>query len=157
MKQDESFSDNRNNVFGPFQIQCELVKVSTLKKGSIKLEFQSQESQTAENRAKLMAGHEKVGWLWFGPELAKAEDIVNLPKIKEDDMYENLSKSQQLKMKLYKFFMTYNELHGRTFADKKEQRDAFQTFYNRQMEKLIELFEEKVESLVDEEGGDDEI
>lgn len=139
----------------PLQVQSELKKVETRAKGAIRLVFDTQEDVSTDIRAKMMAGVEKVGWLSFFGETQKLEDISKLPKInQEDSMYENLSKSQRLKFKLYKFFKTYNEIHQRKFTDKREEREAFTKFYNNQMEKMISKWEEKSEEIMQTEGGE---
>lgn len=137
----------------PLQVEAELKKVTTMAKGAIRLVFDTQENVTNEVRSKMMGGVEKVGWLSFFGEMQKLEDIAKLPKIdQEADMYESLSRSKRLQNKLYKFFKGYNEQQGRNFEDKKEEREAFNKFYNKQMDRMIDNWQEKYEEL----GGDNE-
>lgn len=116
----------------PLQLPADLKKVETMSHGKLKMIFISQEEVKPEVRSKIMALHEKFGWLSFmaGENNIQAEHVANLPKLVKYEE-EMKSPSQRLRGVLFRLW----EQNGNPM----ESSDAY---YRSIMENLINHYKE---------------
>lgn len=115
------------------QIPAELSKATTMAHRSLRIVFDSQENLSDEQMAKIMALHDKTGWLCFLPEERPIDalDVVALPKLEWDKDEKSPAKRQQNAL-----FIWWEQL--------KKPTPTFREFYERYMEKEIASIKEKL-------------
>ncbi len=104
-------------------------KVTTMRDKTIRLQVDCQEIP-AENMAELFALNDALGWFFFHERPLTQIDTKNLPEIKIESWEK--SPGQRLKASLYRLW----EQH--------KTDEDFETYYRRQMEKIIEAVKEKL-------------
>ena len=112
------------------QISGEMVKITTMSHGALRLLIDSQEGLTAEVKAKVMAWHEKVGYLTFSVEPIQPDDLANLPPLKWDK--DERSKSQVLRGRLFRMW------------EKNQEGLTQNEHYDKYMSKFISWVDEKL-------------
>lgn len=115
------------------QIPAILKKAETKANRALRLIFDSQEMLSDEQYAKIMAQHERLGWLSFLAQERKIqpEDVLNLPEIKDTTIRK--TPSIRLRNVLY---IWHEKLGGKP--------DDFPVFYEQQIEKLIIQIKDKL-------------
>lgn len=111
----------------PFKVPAELGGVSTLKDGSLSMRFQTQELSVAE-KVGVMEYVQKFGWLIFSPVEITGEDIPT-----KDPEIEGKTPGQRLRTLLYILWK------------QKSQEPDFESYYRRQMEKIIGSVKERLD------------
>lgn len=105
-----------------------LDKATTMKDGSIKVQFETQE-ENPESIANLFSLRNKMGWLIFAPNEVEEVDLPEDPA----SMGRNAkTPSQRLRSVL---FLNW---------DRMGRKMEFGDYYKREMEKIIELYKEKL-------------
>lgn len=114
------------------QVPSELSKATTMAHRSLRLVFDTQENLTDEQMAKIMAMHNKLGWLCFLPEERPIDvlDAVTLPKLEWDK--EEKTPGQRLRATLYVYW------------EQKKPTETFAQFYEQSMEKFINNVKERL-------------
>ena len=115
------------------QVPAIFTKAETMAHKSLKLVFNTQENLTDEQVAKIMAQHEKLGWLTFlvSERKIEPEDLLKLPELPQEKTKK--SQGQRLHAVLY----LWHEKNG-------GKKDDFPLFYETQMEKLINQVKDKL-------------
>lgn len=123
-----------------FQVPSIITKIITMSDRGLRLYVDTQELN-AEEKAKVFALHEHIGWFIFKESVIEPEDIdlPDLPKpILEDGQK---SKSQIQRSVLYVFW----EKRGK--KDLYNRESDFDTFYNQYMDSHINKIKMKIEEL----------
>lgn len=113
----------------PVRVSAALEKASTLKDGSVRLVFDTQELD-ARKAADLFAQKNMVGWLIFA---AHGTDQVVIPDEPPAEFRNQKSYSQRLRGCLYRLW----EMEGK--------KGDSETFYQQKMETIIEWVKNKLE------------
>ena len=116
----------------PFQIPAEIVSVSTLKNKQLRIHLESQENLTEEAMARLMNLSDKLGWFTFNVSMIQADEIADLPEIKNTDM--DKSPSQRLRSRMYVYFIN----------NKDTSRKGFEQWYSDALEEIGRKYLDKV-------------
>lgn len=114
-----------------FQVSSQIQKIQTLVDGGFKLDVITQEL-TPEEATLLLSLHKKQGWFLFKEAPFKEEDLVDLPEIKPEFKGDK-TPSQRLRAVLY----VYWQQNG--------GKGDFDSFYKRQMERIINKIKEKLD------------
>lgn len=111
------------------QVPVLLDKITTLKDGSFKVIFETQELNSTEGGF-LLAMRNRPGWLTFSPNQTTAAELpdAEAPEFKSDK-----SSSQRLRATL---FVLWKQQYGGT--------GDFELFYRQQMERFIDKVKEKL-------------
>lgn len=120
------------------QVFGEITKVNSMSNRSLRITFDTQENMTDEQVMKVMAWHEKHGYMLFASEnrKVKPEDVINLPDAPVGDDDEK-TPSQRLRARMYVYF---KKTHGKD--------DGFETWYRDMLEKFGNRFLDKMDSRV---------
>ena len=113
----------------PVQVPAILDKLTTLKDGSLKLTFETQELQAA-SAANLMGMCNKLGWLVYAP---NKQDQIFVPDEPPKEFKNEKSHSQRLRAVQ---FVLWKQLGG---------KGEFESYYRANMEKVISWFREKLD------------
>lgn len=114
-------------------IPANLDTISTLKDGTIKLVFETQEL-TPDRVGELFACRNKLGYLAFKPETFEKEQLEIIESLKTIDIDEGKTPSKRLRGVLYRLWE----------QDKKGYTD-FQLYYNYRMNDLIDMLKNEFE------------
>jgi hypothetical protein len=112
------------------KVPSEIGKVETMSDKGLKLSVYTQEL-TSEDKAVVFSLQEKLGWFVFSEAEIEPEDLVSLPKIKQEFRSEK-TPSERLRAVLYVLW------------DHQSIKEPFDAFYKRYMENLIERIKEKI-------------
>lgn len=117
----------------PIQIPANLVKITTMRDGAIRLTFDSQQGLQPEIKTRFFENHDQFGWLSFlaSEQNITADMVSDLPKIEHEK--DEVSPSTRLRNVLY-----------RVWEFKKKPTKTFNEFYNSNMESLCEHFKSKM-------------
>lgn len=114
-------------------IPSTIEKVETMAK-SLKITIETQETLTPETMAKMFTLKDKVGWFWFAEDakaIPETIDTKDLPDVVLEEGQK--SPSQRLRASFYVYF----DQLGKPGGD-------FESFYRKQMEKLIDQIKERL-------------
>lgn len=114
---------------GGVTLQAYLDKITTLKDGSVRVTFTSQEL-SAESCTALMQYRQQFGWLLFSGQTLSDLDI---PKDQAKDFRDDKTPSQRMRGVLY---VLWKHLGS---------PDTFVAFYSSEMERQIERVKERLE------------
>jgi hypothetical protein len=109
-----------------------LDSLSTLKDGTIKLVFETQEL-TPEKVGELFGYRNKMGYLAFKPELFQKDEVEIFDKLKADEFEGSKSPSQRMRNVFYVLWQKQPE----GYAD-------FNLYYQFRMNQIIEKLKEKL-------------
>jgi len=126
-----------------FAICSKLETVSTLKDKSIKMVFYTQLETTPEEAVKIFEMNQNEGWLVF----AEDKDLAKVPDkpVKKKD---STSLSQQQRNKIFGYFENLKFYH------EIDQDEDFEKFYEKEMGGNIEMYNAKINYLVDKYEND---
>jgi len=115
-----------------FQIQAQVDGVKTLQNNSLKISLETQDISlfTPEEIAELFRLNKKTVWVALKEQPVKVEDLDIKPAPKEKG---EKTPSQRLRGALYVLW------------EQSRVQDDFDTFYKKQMEKIIDFVKEKLE------------
>ena len=112
-----------------FQVPSTVNKVTTMSDGGLRLVVDTQELD-ADEKAKVMGLHNKIGYFVFKESDIKEVDVLDLPDIVLDQGEK--PPGQRLRATLY---ILWNQ------GDKQKQ---FEVFYRERMESLIDMIKNKL-------------
>ena len=114
----------------PVRVSATLDKVTTMKDGSLKITFETQEIDD-ERGAALLGMRNKIGWVVFAP---NGTPHVEVPDELATEFKNDKSPSQRLRSVLY----IYWKQEG--------QRGTFDDFYRMKINRWIEAIKEKLDA-----------
>ncbi len=134
IKNRESKSEDKIETI--MQIEGTVIKVETMSHRSVRVVIDSQEEVSPEIVSRLMDCYEKLGWFCFlpGKEKIEAEDLLDLPEIKDET--DRKSPSQRLRA------VMYIEWDHKSAAYK--ARYPSEVYYRGEMERIINSRKEKL-------------
>ena len=118
-----------NQYIEPIKVAATLDKLTTLKDGSFKLIFETQEINR-DDGSSLLAMRNSIGWLIFAPDSTKE---VVIPEEPVKEFTNDKTPSQRLRAVLY---ILWNKEY-------KSQCD-FDSFYKSRMEKVINMYKDRL-------------
>jgi hypothetical protein len=125
------------------QIGAYFEKFTSMKTGSLKMEFSTQENVAPEILAWLLTSKNKLGYLFFSQTQIEAVDMTKLPKI-DRTLYDGAkTPSQRLRSVLY--VLHEQAEHGKGNMDEAKIKAKFQDFYNEKMEQMIAWIKNKLD------------
>jgi hypothetical protein len=114
-------------------IPANLESLSTLKDGTIKLVFETQEL-SAETVGNLFACRNKLGYMAFKPELFEDAEVDIVANLKTSDIDNAKTPSKRMRNTLYMLW-----------KENKAGYDDFQLYYNYRMEHIITMLKNEFE------------
>ena len=90
-----------------FQVPGYISKMTTMSRGSVRLQIDTQEELRPDDISALMGNVSKIGWFTFNVHQIEAQDIVNLPPVQNIEGQK--SSSQRLRGVLYRVWEKNNE------------------------------------------------
>lgn len=105
------------------------------KNGAVKIIFETQEAIPSELMSKLLAQHDKFGWLSFlaGEREITPEEVASLPILEEDG---GKSPAQRQRAVIYRIW----EANGKPM-------ESYEVYYRNRMAKNLERLKEELEGL----------
>lgn len=85
--------------FIPFQIQGSISKITSMSRGTMRLQFDSMENISGDAMQRLFGLIDKPGWMTVNVHQIEAEDIVDLPPVRSVDR--KMSPSEELRNVLW--------------------------------------------------------
>ena len=90
-----------------FQIPATIENVRTMSKGVLRIQVDTQENLSPEEKSRCMDMHEKTGWFVFAERQIQPEDLIKLPELKPTD--EIKTPSQRLRAIIFVMWEQNNE------------------------------------------------
>ena len=114
-----------------FQIQGSISKITSMSRGTLRLQFESMENISGDAMQRLFSLVDKPGWMTVNVRTIEATDIVDLPPVRDVDR--KMSPSEELRSILWHIWNRDNA----GYSD-------FDNYYLHAMNKLISHFKEKL-------------
>ena len=114
-----------------FQIQASMTKISTMANW-LRIQFDTLETLSPEHYKRLFELNNKQGWLSYNVHRIEAEDIIDLPPIKQKDA-EKYTPSQRLRHVLYRLW------------NQEGSSKSFDDYYEYYINYLIDRVKDKLE------------
>jgi len=116
-----------------FQIPAVITKAEIKSKNNIRLQCDSQETLSPEDISRMSQLVNQLGWMTFNIHQIEAEDIIDLPPLKQKDA-DRKTESQRLRAVFYLHWKKNNE----GFKDS-------ESHYNYMMERVIDFYKSKLD------------
>lgn len=116
-------------------IQATCLKIETMSDKSLRLRFETQETDEEQAKA-IISAHGKFGWLVFNEKALTTIESLDLPDITPEFRGEK-SPSERLRNTLFVYWKQMPEKPD-------EKKQDFEVFYRSKMEELINHFKERL-------------
>jgi hypothetical protein len=118
------------------QLPATISKITTMANRALRIVFDSQEELNDEQRSKLIACDDRLGWLCFlpGESMIGVNEVADLPELKDES--EQKTPSQRLRGVI---FLNWEQQTGEY-----KSKYPFEIYYRGQMEKIIEAYKQKL-------------
>jgi len=115
----------------PLQIPCTLSNFKSMM-NSVRLQFDSQEEIPAELLINILKLHNQFGWLFFGVQQIKPQQIAALPEIEVEE--DQKTPSKRLRDRMFVYYKARNN-----------KADGFDSWYAGEMDKIGNRYLEAIE------------
>lgn len=115
-----------------FQIPATIISDKSMANGCRRFVVETQEMIEAEKMQQLISMENKLGWFNFAVRIIEPKDLLDLPEL-EKTFDTKKSPAQRLRGVLYRLW------------EKTGNKEVFDIYYVRMMEKIINQFKDKLE------------
>ena len=115
----------------PFQIPGCISKITSMSRGIMRIQFDTQENISGDAMKRLFDMLEQLGWMTINVRQIEAQEIVDLPPLRPMDTKK--TPAQRLRSVLYRIWENDNN-----------QFDVFDNYYIYVMERLIEHYKKQL-------------